>query len=430
MNILPTYNIEAEQSILGAILLDPDSLLIASDILDSQDFYRESHRIIYDALLDLYQLGEPVEVVSLTERLKVKGEIEKIGGLSYLSTLVGIIPTSSAIRYHAKIVKDKSTLRRIQRYAIELIEKTKNGVDNLKDFFGDMEREVIEISQTVREKKSPYITTILAELKNSWQGEDKDIRTYIPTDNKLSLAIPGFYPGHLWMIGGYTSVGKSTFLAQLITDVCDNEGAKVLIFSTEDSRKDKTIKLLANVSNVSQRRLFTGNIKGFEERISFAEGVLRSWGLIIYDDVYSVDELRLKVKKHKMQDSIDIVCLDFIQNLQGQGTLYERMSDAIIRLQAMAKELQVTVIVLSQVSNEAMREGTEIIGLKGAGELAAVADIVLWLKRQKGEGNEYNLDCEIRKNRPFGETGIIPLRFSNFWTRIEKREVNIDENNR
>ncbi len=425
MNILPPHNIEAEQSVLGAILLDSDSLLIASDILDPQDFYRKSHRIIYGALIDLYQLGETVEAVSLSERLKAKGEIEKIGGISYLSTLVGIVPTSAAIRHHAKIVKEKSALRRVQRYAMELIERTKEGVDNLRAFFGEIEKDVTELSQIVREKKNPYIASILTEIKDGWQNEDKSKRTYIPADNKLSFAIPGFYPGHLWMIGGYTSVGKSTFLAQLITDVCDNEGAKVLIFSTEDSRKDKTIKLLANVLDVSQRCLFTGDIKGFEERISLAEGVLKSWDLIIYDDVYSVDELRLKVKKHKMQDSVDIVCLDFIQNLQGQGSLYERMSNAIIRLQAMAKELQVTVIVLSQVSNEAMKEGTEIIGLKGAGELAAAADIVLWLKRQKGEGNEYNLDCEIRKNRPFGTTGKIELMFSEFWTRIEKKSLSV-----
>lgn len=420
MNILPPHNIEAEQSVLSAILLDSDSLFIASDILDSQDFYRESHRIIYDALLDLCHLGEPVEVVSLTERLKSKGDLEKVGGVTYISSLMGIVPTSATIRHHSKIVKEKSVLRRVRRYAMKLMEKTEDGVNDLKAFFGEMERDVIEISQTVREKKSPYIPAILAEVKRDWQNKDKGLRTYIPTDSKLSFAIPGFYPGHLLIIGGYTSEGKSTFLGQLVTEVCD-EGAKVLIFSTEDSRKDKTIKLLANVSDVSQRRLFTGEIKGFEERISLAEGVLKSWDLIIYDDVYSVDELRLKVKKHKMQDKVDIVCLDFIQNLQGQGSLYERMSEAIIKLQAMAKELQVTVIVLSQVSNEAMREGTEIIGLKGAGELAAVADIVLWLKRQRGEGNEHNLDCEIRKNRPFGVTGIIPLKFSEFWTRIEKR---------
>lgn len=413
------YNLEAEQSVLGAILFDPDSLLRAADIVETIDFYDEKHRRIYDAMLDAYQTEE-LNIIYLCERLKIKGELEKIGGISYLSKLANFVPTAANVSYHARLIREKAILRRIKAWAYETGNKAGNGIGDLREFFGQMEQDVIDLSQSIREKRNPLISNILAEIRQDWQREKEGIKTHIKTDFKLQSVIPGFYPGHLLIIGGYTSVGKSTFLAQVIIDACE-EGAKCLIFSTEDKRQDKAIKLIANLADVTQRRLILGAIEGFEDRVRLAENQLEKWGLIIYDDIYSVDELRLKVKKHKMQQGVDIVCLDFIQNLQGPGSIYERMSEAIIKLQAMAKELEVTVIALSQVSNEAMRQDTEIIGLKGAGELAAAADIVLWLKRHKEKGHEQWLDCEVRKNRPFGTTGIIPFKFSNFWTRIERR---------
>jgi len=158
-----------------------------------------------------------------------------------------------------------------------------------------------------------------------------------------------------------------------------------------------------------------------QKKLLDAEKTLRKWGLVVYDDVYNVDAMRLKIKKHKLQGGADVVCVDFIQNLSGAGTLYERISDGIVKLQQMAKELEVTMLVASQVNNEAMRSNNEVIGLKGAGELAASADIVLWLKRVKGEGNEKYLDVEIKKNRPFGKTGIAPLMFNEIWSKVLRR---------
>lgn len=235
------------------------------------------------------------------------------------------------------------------------------------------------------------------------------------TGNKLFLAQD-------YIVHHNTSAGKSTLLAQMITDVC-KAGAKTVIFSMEDSREDKMMKLLANLAYIGQTRLMVGDIEDehTQKKLSEAEEILRQWGLYIYDDVYNVDDMRLKIKKHKLQGGADVVCVDFIQNIGGKGTLYERISEAIIKLQKMARELEVTMIVVSQVSNEGMRSNSEIIGLKGAGELSAAADIILWLKRVKGEGNEKSLDCEIKKNRPFGKTGMVPLCFNEMWSKISRR---------
>ena len=129
----------------------------------------------------------------------------------------------------------------------------------------------------------------------------------------------------------------------------------------------------------------------------------------------------MKAKKHKLQDDISLIAIDYVQNIHGSGDLYQDMRAVSMDLDKLKKDLSVTVIALSQVTNESAKMNSEVIGLKGAGELAAAADIVLWLKRVKGEGKERFLDCEIRKNRPFGVTGIIPLTFSKKWTRLDRR---------
>ena len=413
------HNHEAEQWVLGSILLDSEALLAASDILQPQDFHLERHRLIYSSALDCYQLLGAIDLITIHERLATKGMIEQAGGISYLSRLADI-PTAANVRHHAKIVKDKAILRRVQQWTHTVNTQLNQGIDDVHGFFGSLEQGIIELQQTVRETRSPEISDIISSLKTRWQREQDGIKDHIDTDSKLYSIIPRYVPGHLWIVGGYTSVGKSTFVAQQIVDVCEKD-ARCLVFSIEDSREDKAMKLLSNIADISQIRLMTGNLDNVEHTVNAAVMQLRDWDIRIYDDIYTINEIRLKVKKHKLHSGLDIVFLDYIQNIQGEGSLYERLSDAIVKLQAMAKELQVTIIVVSQVSNEAMRSNSEIIGLKGAGELAAAADIVLWLKRQKGDGRERHLDCEVRKNRPFGFTGIKNLMFSEKWSRIIKR---------
>lgn len=415
------FSLEAEQSILGAILLDPDSLLIASDIIALEDFQRESHQIIYSACFDLYENGDGIDLITLSDRLKTKGSLEQIGGISYLSSLFNFVPTAANVRMHSRIVKSKAFQRKVLRQLSYLKQQAEE--DAFEDpvaFLRKIENEVIELEQAVKEKQDPHAAAILSDIKKRWQEENEGIRTYISTDSKLDQAIPRYVPGHLWAVGGYTSVGKSTFIAQQIVDCCE-EQAKCMVFSLEDSREEKLIKILANQSDISPKRLMLGYVEGYENKIAKASDEIKKWGLLIYDDVYTIDGMRLKMKKQKLQHGLDICFIDYLQNIAGEGSHYDRLSNAVIALQKMAKELKVTVVFCSQVSNESMKANSELIGLKGAGELSAAPDIVLWLKRIQGEGKERYLDCEIRKNRPFGETGKYPLRFSENWSRIEKR---------
>src|SRR3989338_3036141 len=414
---LPPHSIEAEQSVLGAILLEPDSIIKASEIISPADFYRSSHRKIYSTCLEVYKDQSTTDILCLSERLKAKGELENIGGIEYL---LATTPTAANITHYAKIIREKAILRRIAAWAYELQEKTTEGDIDTRGLFSKMESDIIDLAQPLSEKKSADMQSIVNNVIRRWDEEKNGLKKYISTDYKFSTVIPRYVPGHLWIIGGYTSTGKSTLLAQIVIDIC-YEGAKCLVFSLEDSRENKGIKLLANLSYTPQTKLMTGELTGIEKKVSEAVEKLRTFSLNIYDDVYSVDAMRLKIKKHKLQGGLNVVCIDYIQNILGEGSLYERLSEAIIKLQKMAKDLEITIIVISQVSNEAMRSNSEIIGLKGAGELAAAADIVLWVKRDKTAGHENHLNVEVRKNRPFGVTGIIPLAFNETWSRLIRR---------
>lgn len=413
------YNLQAEKSILGSILQKPDVLLQTTDYISAQDFHDLRHKLIYDAALDLYQFNEPIDIVTVSDRLQGKGQLDTVKA-SYIAEL--FIETSFiAPQKHAEIIKHKSLLRKIKGWLNEQIDKISDGVDDVKELIKGIESNVIEISEEIKEKKKPDAASILFDIHTDWNSPQKK---YIPVSIFEELtkepAVPGFMPGHLFVIGGYTSVGKSTLLAQLAVDVCE-QGKGVCIFSCEDSRQEKMFKIIANLSNVAQRKLIVNDIQGYENRIAEAEEKIKKFELFIYDAVNTVEEIRLKIKKHKLQNKVDVVFLDYIQNLSGSPNLYERMSHSILNLWNMGKELGVTMVILSQVSNESMREDSSIIGLKGAGELAACADVVLWLSRGKGEDKKRHLNCEIRKNRPFSVTGSVPLQFSEWWTRIERR---------
>lgn len=414
------YNLAAERQVLGAVIVSTgDALIRAMEILGPDDFYKEQHREVFAACIDLFNESVKPDLISLSSRLKGVGV--------YLSDVVTETPTDANIAKHARIVKEKSVLRRVDKWAKLITEKIQGDV-KAKDLLISIERDIISLSETMQEKSSPDIESILIELHEHWGKQKSDHKTHIQVDRFFTESIPGLYPGHLWVIGGYTSSGKSTLLAQILRTALEDD-ARTVIFSTEDSRKDKAIKLLSNISDVSQKRLITGDFNEYQQLVNVGVDRIHKMPLVIYDDIYSVDEMRIKAKKHKMQGGLDVMAIDFIQNIQGEGSLYETMSKAIVDIQKLAKELDVTMLILSQVNNESMRGDSEVIGLKGAGELAAAADIVLWLKRSKKYGEERFLDCEIRKNRPFGKTGIVPLTYSEHWTRIEKRGVEEHANN-
>lgn len=414
------HSLEAERAILGAIIIEPDSLLQATDIIGSDDFSSPAHRIVFEALIDLYQLGEQIDIISLTERLRIKNQLNLIGGQDLITALAIESIGGANIRYHSRLIHDKAILRRAGDWAFKISEQSKNGIEDVSMWLGKIESDLIDIAQSAKSKTSPYTEDIVKSIEQQWNDFLEGKKVYIAPPEFLSDQIPGIYPKHLILIGGYTGKGKTIFLNQILCDIM-GEGGKVLLFSLEDSREEKLLRMISTVSDIRYKDLVTGRIAGHESQIAKAKKLISQWNPIIYDDIRTMDDIRLKCKKHKIKDGIDVVAIDYVQNLAIKKTLYETMADAAGKLYAMVNELSIAGLIVSQIDNESAKKESDIIGLKGAGELAAAAHIVLWLTREKGKGKERFINCTLKKNRTFGELGKIELTFSEKWTGVTRR---------
>lgn len=231
---------------------------------------------------------------------------------------------------------------------------------------------------------------------------------------ELTRKTSGFIPGHLWIIGGYTSHGKSFVGTEFVYHII-REGGRPVIFSTEMTVEAMFLRIAARHSGIPSQRILLGDmLERNQKAVDEAFALMGASGLTAYDNVYTVEQMRLKAKRDKAywENRLDLVVVDFVQNVLGEGTVYERMSRVAIELQRMAKDLDTCVVAMSQISNESARNDSDLLGYKGAGEIAAAADVGLWIKRD-GE----KMDLLIRKHR-HGETGKIALRFVENFTRL------------
>jgi len=399
-NINPFSDTESEAQVLMAFLLEPE--LIYQVNVSTSDFTSTEYRAIYEAMLKLYSEGisfqDPKAIIDFNSQIKAET----------ILALMSKSFTSANIKYHSKILKQK-TFNRKSRDVVSILQ-SKIGED---DFLHDMESGILKLYES--QSIGKYITTaeglslVRTRINDAKQAEHYGIQTGF---YRLNDCILGLCPKHLIMLGGYTSHGKSTLMSQIVADVCRND-ARVLIFSVEDSIEDKLIRLIATVTGEPIRSILRGYAN--EDRLLAAQLQIEKWGIHIYDDVYNLEEMDMKIKKHKLQGGVDIVVIDFVQNIQAKGEgIYDRMSEVAIKLQQIAKRHNVCVLALSQISKDN--------NLRGAQELESAADIVLWIDRDKDANltDNRNFNLLVRKNRPFGKTGRIEMCFSETWTGIKE----------
>lgn len=415
-------HIEAEQSILGAMLLGEEAIVIAADLVSPEMFYLQKHQEIFTAIIGDYRQNGKCDLMTIGEYLRLSGRLQAVGGISYLTEVLNSVCTTSNVRMHARIMRDKYLLRRIGDLGIETVERTAKQGDP-RDLLAEIESALIGVASQTKEGKKPDIGSILVNIQKKWdEAESGDIeRILTPKDlfNREGRPnpIPFYHPGHVWMIAAPSSHGKTTFTIHLLVDVLE-KGASVMVFSLEDSQEEKGMLLIANLADISRIKLISGVFRPDEkEAIQRAKNKLSGYPISIYDKVRTVEEIRLKIKKEKMVSEVDIVVIDFIQRIKGDSDIYRRMTAAVDQLPDIADDLGVTILCLSQMTEETK--------LKGAGELFEAADIVLVGKLpfpDNSDGRENFFDLSIDKNRAFGPTGRCPeLQFSKNWTRIEKR---------
>lgn len=423
---VPPHSIEAEQSVLGAMLMDKESIIVVLEILKPQDFYKEAHREIFESIFNLFNREEPVDLITLTEELKKRGTLDAIGGIPYITSLSEGVPITANVKYYADIVEQKATLRRLIKSSEDIIQKSFSSEMEVPEVLELAQKHIYDISQGRYQEGFTPIKRVLSETFDKIEElyENKKSITGITTgfidlDKKLS----GFHNSDLILIAARPAMGKSAFALNLAQNAAIKASASVAIFSLEMSKEQLMLRMLASESMVSLNKIQHGNLSE-DEWTKLAGAMLPlSHAKIYFDDTagISIMEMRSKCRRLKMESGLDMVLIDYLQLMQGDGKTENRQQEisAISRsLKMMAKELNCPVIALSQLSRAPELRGDHrpiLSDLRESGAIEQDADLVMFLYRDEyyhPDSEKKNVAEVIIAKHRHGETGSIEL----FWS--------------
>lgn len=422
--ILP-HSLEAEQSVIGSMIMDKDAILVASEVINSSDFYEQQHGIFFDTMLELFNEGKPVDLVTLQNRLKEKDVPPQISSLEFIRDLVSSVPTSANVRYYAQIVKDKAVLRKL----IKVTEETANDCyldkENLDAILDKIEKEVFNIAQNRGTKDFTNIRDIVLRSIDSIEAasKNKGSVTGIATGfYDLDYKTAGLQPSDLILIAARPSMGKTALALNIAEYVALRSNITTAIFSLEMSQDQLVKRLLAMNSRVDAQNIRTGNLSA-DEWASLMESarIIGNSSLIIDDtSSISVSELRSKCRKLKLERNLGLVIIDYLQLMTSNKRVESRqqeISEISRSLKALAREINVPVIALSQLSRAVEQRPDKrpmLSDLRESGAIEQDADVVMFIYRD----DYYNHDTEepgvseiiIGKQRN-GPTGTIKLAY-------------------
>lgn len=423
MTRIPPHNVESEQSILGSILLDKDAIITVTETIKPDDFYKEAHKIIYECMITLSNKGEPIDLITLTEELRKQGHLNDIGGISYITSLSTIVPTTSNVKYYADIVKEKSVLRKLIKASNEIINLGYSGATKIEDVLEQAEKSIFDISQ---EKTSDDFKSINLVLMDAYDMIEKlytnksDVTGITTGFKDLNKKINGLQRTDLILIAARPAMGKTAFSLNLVQNAALKGDASVAVFSLEMSKEQLVQRMLSSQSSVELKKIKTGTLNDNDwPRIIDAMAVLSDAKIHIDDTPgIKISELRSKCRKLKIEKGLDLVLIDYLQLMEGEGNNESRQQEIskISRsLKILAKELNCPVVALSQLSRAPEQRADHrpmLSDLRESGAIEQDADIVMFLYRDE----YYHADSEsknigeviIAKNR-HGETGSVEL---------------------
>ncbi len=428
---LPPQSLEAEQSVLGAVLLENNSLLKCLDIITDSDFYRESHRRIFTAMLDLFDKSEAIDLVTVGETLQRTGGLDMVGGASYLATLASQVPTAANVMYHAKIVREKALLRALLMTSTNIASKVYEDAEQADELLDFAEKTIFEISD--KRIKSAFVP-IKSVVKDSFKMiEDlysrKDSITGVATGFRdLDEKTSGLQKGDLVIIGGRPSMGKTALALNIAQYVSVDNHEPVAVFSLEMSTSQLVMRLLCAEAKVDSSRIRKGIVEKQEwHKLTSAAGRLYDAPVFIDDSAsIGVLEMRAKARRLKMEHGLSLVVVDYIQLMRGRAGMERReqeISDITRSLKALAKELEVPVIGLSQL-NRGVELRTDkrptLADLRESGAIEQDADVIIFLYRDSVYSkNEEDRSAEliVAKQRN-GPTGTVKVTFLGASTRF------------
>jgi replicative DNA helicase len=433
---IPPQNLETEMAVLGAMLMDKNAVDGALELLTADDFYKEAHSKIFQAIAALTDKNEPIDLVTLTAELRRKEWLEDVGGAVYLATLIDSVPSSANIEYYAKIVKEKALLRQLITVSTKIISDSFNEPEQVYKFLDEAEKAIFNITQSHFHEDFVAIKDLIHSgiEKAEQMHNNKQLVTGVPTgfidfDEKTA----GFQPAELIIIAGRPSMGKTAFALNIATYAAIKEKIPIGVFSLEMSKEQLVQRLLCSEGKVDLHKLRTGwlNDSAFS-RLALGAGRLSDAPIFIDDTAnISVLELRAKARRLQARENIRLIIIDYLQLMQGSSRVENRqqeISEISRSLKGLAKELNVPVVAVSQLSREVEKRGRDarpqLSDLRESGAIEQDADLVTFIYRKirpEDSGNEedsHSAEIIIGKQRN-GPVGKMPLVFLPEYTTFE-----------
>jgi replicative DNA helicase len=439
---IPPNSVEAEQSVLGAMLLDKEAISTATELISGADFYREAHKEIFEAIVDIYDKGEPVDLITLTEQLRTRNTLDAVGGITYLTNLMDAVPATGNVKYYAKIIEDKSLLRRLIKSSNEIISKSYEASEEIGEIIDNAEKGIFNISLNRSTQGFTHVKSILNanidKIEELFLNKGKI--TGVPTGfNDLDGKLSGLQNSELILIAARPSMGKSSFMMNIVQHASVREKATTAIFSLEMSKEQLTQRLLCAEALIDAHRLRIGDINEDEwVKLARAMGPLTEAPIYIDDTpAISITEMRAKCRRLKLEHNLGLIVIDYLQLMQGKSSSESRqqeISEISRSLKALAREINVPVVALSQLSRapEMRADHRPILSdLRESGAIEQDADVVMFLYRDEyyhPDSEKKNIGEVIIAKQRNGPTGTIELVWLGQFTKFVNKEKYISNN--
>lgn len=435
---MPPQNIEAEQSVLGTVLLSDHSLSAVLELLVSKDFYKDTHKLIFEAMIVLFEKNEPQDIITVSNKLKDLNQLDDAGGVAYLATLTSIVPVTANIFHYAKIIRQKAVLRNLIAVNTEIAGRCYEEQGDIDILVDEAEQAIFEIA---RSKSDQSFTPLKRIIPGAFETVEmlykrKEMITGVPTGfTELDKMTAGMQPSDLIILAGRPSMGKTAFAMNIAQNAALLDKTGVAIFSLEMSKEQLAMRLLCSTGHIDSQRVRTGKLREEDwPKLSRAVGMLTDAPMYIDDTpAISVLEMRAKVRRLAARYPLGMIIVDYLQLMRGRNTenRTQEISEISRSLKAMAKELKVPVIALSQLNRslESRPDKRPMMSdLRESGAIEQDADVICFIYRDevynKAEDNPNRGLAEIiiGKQRN-GPTGTVKLTFIKEFTMFENLTV-------